>query len=65
MAIPKLQIDGEGEVKDANGDPSVQLTVKVKSKISMTIPLLQIGGKGKVKDANSDGEAPRQKVSEG
>lgn len=62
MAIPSLQIDGEGEDEDANGDPSGPIDDKVKLKIPMVIPLLQIGGKCEVKYANSDGEAPWQKL---
>ena len=56
--IPSLQIDDEGEVKDANGDPLLLLTVEVKSNMTMAILLLQLDGEGEVRDTNGDPLAP-------
>jgi hypothetical protein len=53
---PFALTNGEGEVKDTNGDhhPRSKLIAKVKSKMLMVIPHPQFDGEGGVEDVNGD-----------
>jgi hypothetical protein len=58
---PSALTDGEGEVKDTNGDhhPRSKLIAKLKSKMSMVIPHPQFDGEGEVEMSTA---IPRSKL---